>query len=61
MKDQDDYGFLADIAKEHEAMRAADYSVTPEEAVKLRKLYPMDGSLADGYGKIKPEEFFDGA
>jgi hypothetical protein len=63
MKDQnkahDSYSFLADIKKELDAERDADYSVTPERAAYLRKFYPRDTPA--GYEKIKPEEFFDGS
>jgi hypothetical protein len=63
MKDQnkpdDDLSFLDDIWKKHRTMREADYSLTPEEAKELMARYPKD--TPEGYKKIKPEEFFDGA
>lgn len=51
--------FLADIKRDLDAERDADYSVTPEEAEKLMARYPED--MPAGYAKIKPEDFFDGA
>ena len=52
-------GFLLDIKKSLDAERDADYSVTPEERERQQASYPTD--TPQGYEKIKPEEFFDGA
>jgi len=60
MKDKDPDAWLDDVIKEFEAERDADYSVTPERGEQLRKLYPITGTISEGYEKFTPEEFFDG-
>jgi hypothetical protein len=59
MKNQDDRDFFAELDREFYAERDADYSMKPEQAAKVVARYPND--TPEGYEKIKPEEFFDGA
>jgi hypothetical protein len=61
MSNQDPDAFLDDNIRQFEAERDADYSVTPEQAARLRKQYPVTGKVSEGYEKFTPEEFFDGA
>lgn len=49
---------FAEIRKEIEADRNADYSVTAEEGKKLLARYPKDTPAE--FEKIGPERFFDG-
>ncbi len=60
MKGKDPDAFLDDIKAEIDAERYVDYSLTPEAAERIRKRWANDVT-PDGYKKIKPEEFFDGA
>lgn len=59
---EDDRAYRAERRKAYRAMREEIPEVTPERAAYLRERYPVDGSdTPEGYEKIKPEEFFDGA
>lgn len=60
MKEKDPDAFLDDIKAEIDAERDVDYSVTPEEGERILKRWANDVT-PEGYKKIKPEEFFDGA
>lgn len=60
MKEKDPDAFIDEIIAENRAERDVDYSVTPEEGERLLKEYANDVA-PEGYKKIKPEEFFDGA
>jgi hypothetical protein len=54
-----DDAWLADYKKELDAEREVEYTVTPEEGERLLARYPKD--TPEGYKKIDPAEFFDGA
>ncbi len=60
MKDKDPAAFLDDIKRAIDTEREVNYSVTPERGEQLMKLYPITGTISEGYEKFTPEEFFDG-
>jgi hypothetical protein len=55
----DDQEFFDQLKREIDAERDVDYSVTPEEAERLRRTYPND--MPEAFKKINPLDFFDGA
>lgn len=53
------YDFLDQVKKDLDAERRTADDVTAEEAKAAVERYPA--STPKGYGKINPDEFFDGA